>query len=215
MAQRGGAVQSHLRYADHSIHSDLIPPGRTDLVLSVEPLEVLRYWHSLAPHGWVVTSVTPYVNIPDYPDTEHLLEDLAGFENIVMVDTGQLAKAAGNLRAQNMAALGAAVPRLELGEQQLLTYVQQLFAGRGEKTVEVNTRAFQLGLAAGAFFRRLVDAGMPKLSALELCRKLDPDTIDPARATAWAVAVGQDDARLSAVLASDGMIRCDQLPASA
>ena len=58
MAQRGGAVQSHLRYGDSEIYSDIVPTGRADLILSVEPLEVLRYWHYLRPEGWVVTSAT-------------------------------------------------------------------------------------------------------------------------------------------------------------
>jgi len=108
MAQRGGAVQSHLRYADHPIHSDLIARGRAHMVLSVEPLEVMRYWHHLAPEGWVVASVTPYINIPDYPEMDTLLEQLVAFGNVILIDSAQLAKAAGNLRAQNMVVVGAA-----------------------------------------------------------------------------------------------------------
>ncbi len=114
MAQRGGAVQSHLRYGDSEIYSDIVPTGRADLILSVEPLEVLRYWHYLQPDGWVVTSVTPYVNIPDYPEMDDLLGELSGFSNIVMVDTANIARAAGNLRSQNMAAVGAASPLVGL-----------------------------------------------------------------------------------------------------
>ncbi len=142
MAQRGGAVQSHLRYGDSEIYSDIVPTGRADLILSVEPLEVLRYWHYLRPGGWVVTSVTPYVNIPDYPEMDDLLAELAGFENIVMVDTANIARAAGNLRAQNMAAVGAASPLLDFSEDQLLRFVELLFSRKGEKIVDVNQRAF-------------------------------------------------------------------------
>ena len=120
MAQRGGAVQSNLRYGDSEIWSDIIPTGRADMVLSVEPLEVLRYRHYLRPGGWVVTSITPYVNIPDYPENESLLADLAGLDNIVMVDTAHFARAAGNLRAQNMVAVGAASPLLDFNEDRLL-----------------------------------------------------------------------------------------------
>jgi indolepyruvate ferredoxin oxidoreductase, beta subunit len=136
MAQRGGAVQSHLRYSDHEIYSDLVPVGRADLIVSVEPLEALRYWHYLAPTGWVVTSVTPYVNIPDYPSVEQVVDELASFGRVVLVDSAALARAAGNLRAQNTVVVGAASPYLDFAEEQLLTYVRRLFAGKGEKTVE-------------------------------------------------------------------------------
>lgn len=212
MAQRGGAVQSHLRYSDGEIHSDLIPTGMTDLVLSIEPLEVMRYWHTLSPEGWVVTSVTPYVNIPDYPAMDDLLGDLAGFANIVMVDTGQIAKAAGNLRAQNMAAIGAASPLLGFEDDQLLHPIRQLFAGKGASVVEVNTRAYHLGRSAGMFFRGLVDGGMAALAAVKVCQKLAPETIDPAHAAAWADAIGRDETKLGALLSIEGSLSCESLP---
>lgn len=215
MAQRGGAVQSHLRYADRPIHSDLIPTGKAHMILSVEPLEVLRYWHFLAPDGWVVTSVTPYVNIPDYPDIEQLISRLSEFGNTIMVDTGQLAKAAGNLRSQNMVAVGAASPMLDFTDEQLLTYVEQLFAGKGQSVVEINQRAYRLGRSAGLFFRGLVEGGLTGLAALKLCQKIAPHTIDPDHAASWAKAIGRDEARLGVVLATNGSLPCDEVPAFA
>ena len=213
MAQRGGAVQSNLRYADHEIYSDLIPKGAAHMVLSVEPLEVMRYWHFLRPDGWVVSSVTPYVNIPDYPETDEVLRQLATFANCILVDGGAIAKAAGNLRAQNMVAVGAASSRLDFTEEQLLKYVEALFKRKGEKIVEVNQRAFRYGRAAGLFFRGLVDAGMTIPSALRLCQKISPATYDPALAAGWAESVGRDENRLESVLAADEDIACDQIPA--
>lgn len=213
MAQRGGAVQSNLRYADHEIHSDLIPKGAADMVLSVEPLEVMRYWHFLRPDGWVVSSVTPYINIPDYPETAQVLDQLATFPNCILVDGGLIAKAAGNLRAQNMVAVGAASSKLDFTEKQLLKYVEALFKRKGEKIVEVNQRAFSYGRAAGLFFRGLVDAGITIPSALRLCQKISPATFDPALAAGWAESMGRDPSRLEAVLAADSEIACDQIPA--
>jgi indolepyruvate ferredoxin oxidoreductase beta subunit len=213
MAQRGGAVQSHLRYADGPIYSDLIPVGAADMVLSVEPLEVMRYWHYLRPDGWVVSSVTPYVNIPDYPDADDVLDRLATFANCILVDGGLIAKAAGNLRAQNMVAVGAASSRLDFSEEQLLTYVEALFKRKGDKIVEVNQRAFRLGRAAGLFFRGLVDAGMAIPSALRLCQRIDPPTYDPALARRWADAVAADPGVLDGLLASEATVPCDQVPA--
>jgi indolepyruvate ferredoxin oxidoreductase beta subunit len=212
MAQRGGAVQSHLRYSDRPIHSDLIPRGRADMVLSIEPLEVFRYIHFLAPDGWVVTSTTPYVNIPDYPDHDGLVAELAELPRTVLVDTGRLARAAGNIRAQNMVVVGAASNLLEFEPEAMLTHVTSLFAPKGDTIVAVNRRAFDLGRASGAFFRGLVEAGVAPLDAHRLIRKLDPDTIDPDRVGDWA-AVARD--RLSDVLAADGDLRADEIPATA
>jgi len=186
MAQRGGAVQSHLRYADHPIHSDLIPTGRVDMVLSVEPLEVLRYWDTLSPEGWVVSSITPYVNIPDYPNMDQLLGQLVSFPNALLVDAGKIAQAAGNLRAQNMATLGAASSLLDFDDEQLLKYVRVLFGAKGEKIVAVNEKAYRYGKAAGQFFRALIEAGMAPIDALWLTRRMDPATIDPVHAGQWA-----------------------------
>ena len=210
MAQRGGAVQSHLRYADSTVYSDLIPTGRADMILSVEPLEVLRYWHYLQPEGWVVSSVTPYVNIPDYPDEDRMLAELASFPNAVLVDAGALAKAAGNMRAQNMVAVGAASPLLGLDEELLLKYVEVLFHRKGDKVAAVNQQAFRLGRAAGQTFRALVDGGMEPAGALKLSRKFDPATLDPAHAEAWVATVGGNDDKLEAVLAAEAAVPCDQ-----
>jgi len=212
MAQRGGAVQSHLRYSHRPIHSDLIPRGRADMVLSIEPLEVFRYLHFLAPDGWVVTSTTPYVNIPDYPDPDAVVAELAELPRTVLVDTGRLARAAGNMRAQNMVAVGAASPLLGFEPEAMLPHVTSLFASKGDKIVGVNRRAFELGRAAGSFYRGLVDAGVPALDAHRLMAKLEPDTLDPDRVGDWA-AVAHD--RLDDVLAADGDLRADEIPATA
>ena len=215
MAQRGGAVQSNLRYADHEIHSDLIPKGAADMVLSVEPLEVMRYWHFLKPDGWVVSSVTPYINIPDYPETDQVLDQLATFPNCILVDGGRIAKAAGNLRAQNMVAVGAASSQLDFTEEQLLKYIESLFKRKGEKIVEVNQRAFRYGRAAGLFFRGLVDSGMEIPNALRLSQKIAPETYDPALAVDWVDSVGADESKLASVLAGEETLACNQIPAPA
>jgi indolepyruvate ferredoxin oxidoreductase beta subunit len=210
MAQRGGAVQSHLRYADHEIYSDLVPQGRCDMVLSVEPLEVMRYWHYLSPDGWVVTSVTPYVNIPDYPDMDGLLDELSTFPNLMMVDSGQLAKAAGSLRAQNMVVVGAASSLLDFSEDQLLKYVEALFSRKGQRIVDTNCRAFGFGRAAGQLFRALVEGGLTPRQALSLCQRISPETIDPTLAPTWVDVLSTDAGALDRLAEHDGPIACDQ-----
>ncbi len=148
MAQRGGAVQSHLRMAVGQIFSDLIPKGKADMILSVEPLEALRYVDFLSPEGIIVTSSTPYINIPDYPEIQEILAALKSTNNSIIIDTGALARKAGSPLTQNMVILGAASGRLILKEENLLEYIKALFKARGEKIVEMNLKAFRLGREA-------------------------------------------------------------------
>ena len=150
MAQRGGAVQSYLRLSDQTIFSDLIPRGGVDMILSIEPLEAVRYLDALTPKGVVVSSSTPYRNIPDYPDLDRLLSQLRSAPRAVVVDSEKLAKEAGSSRAQNMVMLGAAAPFLILREEILRRFVEALFKPRGEGLVATNLKAFDLGRRAAS-----------------------------------------------------------------
>ena len=148
MAQRGGAVQSHLRLSSEPIYSDLIPRGRADMILGVEPLETLRYLDHLAPGGRIVASSTPMVNIPNYPDTKEVLSAIRKVAGSVLVDSGNLAREAGSSRAQNMVMLGAASNYLMLEPDTLREFVEVLFAPRGQNLVDINLKAFELGRSA-------------------------------------------------------------------
>jgi indolepyruvate ferredoxin oxidoreductase beta subunit len=148
MAQRGGAVQSHLRLSDGTIWSDLIPKGEADMILSVEPLEALRYFEYLRPNGIVVTSSTPFRNIPDYPDIGLVLAAVRKAPRSVVVDSEKLAKEAGTVKAQNIVLLGAAAEFLILKEASLLATIDTLFRGRGTPVLEANLKAFELGKKA-------------------------------------------------------------------
>ncbi|MBZ0267607.1 indolepyruvate oxidoreductase subunit beta, partial [bacterium] len=148
MAQRGGGVQSHLRISDTVIHSDLIPTGQVDLLIAVEPLEALRYIHSVREEGAVVCSVNAFVNIGNYPPVESLLEKIAAHPKHVLIDAERIARAAGSGRAANLAMLGAASLFLELEERALEDAVAEMFAAKGETVVEVNRRAFRFGRSA-------------------------------------------------------------------
>jgi indolepyruvate ferredoxin oxidoreductase beta subunit len=145
MAQRGGAVQSHVRISDHPVYSDLIPKGVADMILSVEPMESVRYLDYLSPEGIVVTSRSPFVNIPDYPDIDEVLSAIETVTNRVIVDSKKLAKEAGSPKSQNMVMLGAASPHLILEEENLKHFIRVLFEPRGDKMVEMNINAFGLG----------------------------------------------------------------------
>jgi indolepyruvate ferredoxin oxidoreductase beta subunit len=148
MAQRGGAVQSHMRLSDGAIWSDLIPKGEADMILSVEPLEALRYLDYLKPDGIVVTSSTPFRNIPDYPEVDKILEAIRKAPRSVIVDSENLAKEAGTVKAQNIVLLGASSSFLILKEASLVGTIETLFRGRGTPVLEANLKAFALGRKA-------------------------------------------------------------------
>lgn len=150
MSQRGGDVQSHLRLSDEPIFSDLIPKGTADMILSVEPMEALRYLDYLSPDGRLITSSAPLVNVPDYPELEDMLKHIRSIDGAVVIDSKTLAQEAGSARAQNMVMLGAASHLLVLKESTLLEFIQVLFEARGKEMVDINIEAFNLGRRAAA-----------------------------------------------------------------
>ncbi|RMF66539.1 MAG: indolepyruvate oxidoreductase subunit beta [Calditrichaeota bacterium] len=150
MSQRGGAVYTNLRLSDAEIHSDLIPRGSASLILSMEPLESLRYLDYLKEDGYVITSADPEINIPDYPDIEGLLQVIRAVPHSVTVDAHRLAIQAGSGRATNMVLAGAASHYLPLKVETMEQAIRELFARKGEKVVETNLKAFRLGREHGA-----------------------------------------------------------------
>ena len=108
MSQRGGDVQSNLRISSNPIASDLIPLGGADVIISMEPMEALRYLPYLNKNGWIITSSTPFVNIPNYPDMEIINADLNKVKNVISLDIEKSAKDNGIPRSANVILLGAA-----------------------------------------------------------------------------------------------------------
>lgn len=145
MSQRGGAVQSHLRISDSPIASDIISEGKANIILSVEPMEALRYLTMLASDGWVVTSINPFVNIPNYPLLDDILREIWKCHHYVTVDADDMAKNAGSIKAANMVMLGAASPLLGLTASSLEAGVSELFAAKGQAIVDLNIKAFRTG----------------------------------------------------------------------
>jgi len=150
MAQRGGVVESHIRYADTPIRSDLIREGTADLILSLEPMEALRYIHFLSEDGAIITSDAPVENIPDYPDLESIYAELRGLQRTAIIDAERLAKEAGSPRCLNMVMLGAGSSCLGLSTNSLREGIEAIFAGKAPKIIEMNLRGFELGLEAAA-----------------------------------------------------------------
>ena len=149
MSQRGGDVQSNLRLSTEEIYSDLIRQGTTDLIISMEPMEALRYVDALDAQGWVVTSSHPYRNIPNYPDEESMMAELKALPRTAILPIEDIAKENSVPKCANVVLLGMAAKYIEiLSAEQLRESIKRVFASKGEKVVEMNCRAFDLGLNA-------------------------------------------------------------------
>ena len=147
MSQRGGDVQSDLRLSTEPIYSDLIAKGGVDLLISMEPMEALRYRNWLTPKGVIVTSSKPFVNIPNYPDESAVLAELAAIPGVISVDIEQMARDAEVPRSANMILLGLAAPHIPiLSADSLRDAIASIFARKGESIIEANLRAFNIGL---------------------------------------------------------------------
>lgn len=146
MSQRGGDVQSNLRLSDGPIASDLIALGTADMIISLEPMEALRYLPYLSKDGWIITSSAPFKNIPNYPDEQALADELNAQPHVVSLDVEGLAKENHVPRSANVILLGAAAAFLQiLDVSTLRESVGRIFASKGEEVVEMNYCAFDLG----------------------------------------------------------------------
>lgn len=154
MSQRGGDVSSNLRLSSDPIASDLIPLGGADLIVSLEPMESLRYLPYLSKTGWIVTNTAPFVNIPNYPEQETLENELMNQPNVVAFDMDELAKEVASQRASNMVLLGAAAPFIDLEPEKIEEGIRIVFGNKGEAIVESNIKAFRAGLEKARELRK-------------------------------------------------------------
>jgi indolepyruvate ferredoxin oxidoreductase beta subunit len=145
MSQRGGDVQSHLRLSTRPVSSDLIPYGKADLIISIEPMESLRYLPWLSRSGWLVTNSTPFINIPDYPPIEEILSEIRKIKNHKIIEADTIARESGSSRSGNMVILGAASSYLGLPFESLENAVIKLFEKKGKEIVAVNLKALRAG----------------------------------------------------------------------
>lgn len=145
MSQRGGDVQSNLRISSSPIASDLIPMAGADLIVSLEPMEALRYLPYLKHEGWIVTNTTPFVNIESYPEKALLDAELASHKNVVAFDMDSMAKELGSPRSSNMVLLGAASPFIEIESEKIEDGIRKVFGAKGERIVETNLKAYRAG----------------------------------------------------------------------
>ena len=147
MSQRGGDVQSHLRISDQPICSDLIPEGQCDIILSVEPMEALRYLPFLHKNGWVITNQNPFINIPNYPNQEDVMAEINKITNHIVFDADAIAKEIKNPKGTNMVVLGAASKYLKIDIEKLENAIRSIFGKKGDAVVNANIDALRAGRA--------------------------------------------------------------------
>jgi len=145
MSQRGGAVQSNLRISSKEIASDLIPLGNADLIISLEPMEALRYLPYLSATGWLITNMNPVENIPDYPDLDELDKTIKNLPNYIALDADQMAYDAGSKKSTNMVVLGAASSFIEIPFSLFEQGIKKIFSRKGEEVVNINLKALRKG----------------------------------------------------------------------
>ena len=145
MSQRGGDVSSNLRISDREIYSDLIPQGKADLIISVEPMESLRYIPMLSPDGWLITNDEPFINIPNYPEIEKVHDEILAFPRHLLVDADKMAKEINAAKSANMVILGAASPFLGIEFEKLEKAIRAIFGRKGDEVIQTNLNALALG----------------------------------------------------------------------
>ena len=148
MSQRGGDVMSNLRLSDGEIFSDLIPEGKADMIIALEPMEALRYLPMLSKDGWIISNSTPFKNIANYPDENLIIAELKKQPNTIIIDGDNIAKDMGSVQSANMVVLGAAATRLGLPYEELEKAIRQMFGKKGEEVINLNINALKAGFEA-------------------------------------------------------------------
>ncbi len=156
MSQRGGAIQAHIRISNSEIYSDLIPLGKANLILSVEPMELLRYLPYLREDGWLISDSNTFVNIVNYPEKHNLYKQIISHKNHVILNATSEAKKIGNSKIANIILLGAASHLLPLSEESLLDAIKKFFSEKSERIIDMNLVAFETGKKLSKGFTEFV-----------------------------------------------------------
>ncbi len=158
MAQRGGSVTTHIRYAP-KVYSPLIGEGTADVIVAFEMMEALRYIHFLGPNGRLIYDTHRIDPLPistgvvERPTdeklgqllAEHVRHDASGvMRSAVCVPAFETALKLGNARVQNVVMLGAISRFLEFPEEAHHQAISRLVK---PKVVELNLKAFAEGRA--------------------------------------------------------------------
>lgn len=145
MSQRGGAVNAHIVFDSAPVTSPTIMEGAADVLIGMEPLETLRYIHMVKQDGNVISSTSPLVNMPTYPDESQVISAINEIDDIHLVDTDECAKTLKNRHAGNVVLLGMASKFLPMEQELWHSIFEERFKTKGEKIIHKNVEAFTYG----------------------------------------------------------------------
>ena len=149
MAQRGGSVISQVRFGD-KVHSPIIPDGASDLLVSFERMEALRWRHLLAPGGKVLVNDINLTPVTVSSGQQPAVADLAGrlaaeYPDALFINAQDIAASLGNIRAMNMVIAGAVSTLMPFGAD---VWTQAMRERIPAKLIDMNLRAFEAGRGA-------------------------------------------------------------------
>ena len=151
MAQRGGVVNSHLRFGKHVL-SPVIPAGEADVLLAFEAAEALRWRHEVRPNGVILVNTLrlapPVVSsgLFSYPDDPVAALRTSG-HTVFAFDAGEIARDLGEIKLINTIMLGAISDHLPFPPEELKERIVASFRERNPALADLNTRAFDSGRA--------------------------------------------------------------------
>ena len=149
MAQRGGSVYCTVRIGD--VSNPLIPYGRADVILSMEPIEALRYISYANKHTKIITDITPVIPFTvtiggeSYPKLDDVFEELQEKAELYTIDALSIAKKAGAIITKNIVMLGAIAETLPFSSGILL---KTIIESVPSKYRDINEKAFKEGMKA-------------------------------------------------------------------
>jgi indolepyruvate ferredoxin oxidoreductase beta subunit len=150
-AQRGGVVESHIRWAPH-VYSPTCEKGAVDILVAFELLESARWIHWLSLGGTVIVNLQKIIPMSVsvgnafYPEKNEIIDELilhAG--KVITIDALPLAKKAGNARTVNTILLAALA---EVLKNDPLIWELAILNRIPVKYSDVNKVAFSLGQQA-------------------------------------------------------------------
>ncbi len=145
MSDCDNEVQLHIQFSNNEIYSNLIPKGKTDLILSIEPTELLCYIPFLKKEGWLVTDSSTFANILDYPKKDDLFKQIKTYPNHIIINATTEARKMGDTKVANMILLGAASTLIPLTSQSMQNAIKNLLVNKNEKIILLNMEAFEKG----------------------------------------------------------------------
>lgn len=154
MAQRGGSVISQVRIGE-KVYSPLIAVGQTDILLSFEKLEALRFAHFLAPNGIAMVNnqeirpVTVSSGQSQWPeDIDDRLRNT--FQKLELIPALDIARTLGNVRIVNVVMIGALSNHMNVEDTIWRESIRALVK---PQYIDFNLKAFDAGKQAGATVR--------------------------------------------------------------